>query len=197
MELVISNIIGLIVGLLTSYTFLRWQLFVKPNVSISPVVIYSTKKCTFRIKIANESKRQVTAIQVKLSILKRTQYDNRAVQLVVRHLPLKSEDAFVLTGRRKHKDPWGLLYARTFETQSDNEAFAMLLSPAGEERRIVLTMEAVDAISGTKVVQKVIYRHEDVVVDAKFGKKFEMIPVGKDSAHAPSMPLFEAEAPGH
>lgn len=176
MEIFISSLIGFLLGLLGSFIFLRWQLSIKPIVSISSYIIYSSEKCTFRAKIANETNRQVTDIRVKLNIMKRIKYKTHTVQLLVRHLNLQSEEALILAGRKERVKPWGILYARTFETTPDNEALKLLSSSiSGEERRLVLTMEAVDALSGTKIVQRKTYRYEDVVLDAKFGEKFTII----------------------
>jgi|GEM_PF-6656663 len=97
MELIITNVIGLLIGLVTSYIFLRYQLSIKPKVAISPVIIYSTERKTFRLKIANESNRQVTDIRAELSIMKWRKYENHALQQIVRRLPLEKAEALVLT----------------------------------------------------------------------------------------------------
>jgi len=68
-----------------------------------------------------------------------------------------------------------MVSAHLFQTLPDDEALELLRLLTGEERRLVFTMQAVDAISGTKVVIRKTYRPTEIVIDKKFGKDFSIV----------------------
>ena len=130
-----------------------------------------------KIKVMNKSKRQVTDVKGKLSIMRRFRSNNRNLQLIVKNLPFKNPEIIIIAGLTGRSKPWGMLYAQTFETVSDEDVLELLrtFSAPIEERRLVFTMEAVDAISGTKIVHRKAYKLDDIEIDGTFGKGLSII----------------------
>ena len=71
MDLIISNLIGIGVGLITSWLFWKWQLNVQPDLQVSKYVIYNTHNKNFKIKVKNEGRRDIVDITAKFRISQR------------------------------------------------------------------------------------------------------------------------------
>ncbi len=175
MELLLSTLLGFISGFLTSWLFLKWQLSVKPNIEVSKFAIYNNQENCFRVKVANKGDRQVVDLQVSFAIMKRIKSNGVYRQVVIRKLSgVLCHSALV--SRREAGEPWGLLWARSFRSKPDDEALQLLKeSVEGEERRLVLNLQCVDAESGTKIVRRLSYDLKHVVYDMKFGEGLSIV----------------------
>jgi hypothetical protein len=161
---IIGTLLSFTLGALTSWLFWRYLLFLKPKVQISPMILKGQSrkepsKTVYRIKVINLSKRQAINIAVSASICTTSGtpgIDQRRV--ATRHLTLNFGDLPALGSKTRLGDIWGVAPFFIFWTDEDIEPFLT------EGCRLVFSLSASDALSGTTVVQRIAYRKADIDV---------------------------------
>jgi len=182
-------------GAISSVSFWYFLLSLKPVIAISPVIIYDPQKKTFRTKIANISERQVVEIQIRMTIAEMRVIEGEQKIFIMKRLEL--QNAYIPAMSPVNKDQaWGFINGVAFSTKDDPENYSILLNHKEGERRIVITLSAIDAFSGSRIVKRASYRIEDVRIGRfENGLKFISAVTDNDlststSKHSP-LPLYQ------
>jgi hypothetical protein len=175
---ILNMVIGLVVGVISSWLFWYFLLLTKPKVSISPMAVYNEEDDTIGIRVINNSRRQAADIRVLLFLAE----IHKPWVSTIRTIPLRKDYLFALGGKQNLGKFWVLPTSTIFGAQGGKELMGLLGKSTGGERRLVFTLSATDAISGSKIIQRVTYRLDDI----KFGKfsagaKFLVIEVTKSN----------------
>jgi len=113
--------------------------------------------------------------------MKNIKHQDHDKQLIIRTISPELTQS-VLVPKKESGKPWGLLTARTFSSSSEENALEFLNSPGdGEERRIVVTLQATDAESVAKHFQRISYNVNDIIYDVEFGKGLMIAPNSQES----------------
>lgn len=174
---VVNLVIGFVLGIVASWVFWYWQINIKPRIAVSPMCAYDPDSGTLGIRVINRSIQQATDIKVRLLVaqVQGSWYDTI-------YTPVLNRDS--LFALRPYKRPmkfWRLPGSSIFETQ-DGAKIVELLSQQGQtERRLIFTLSATDALtdalSSSKVIQRVSYQLSDIQVgDFKSGRHFVILP---------------------
>jgi hypothetical protein len=168
MDTLINQLLGFVVGILSSWALWYYLLHVKPKIEISPNIAYNPRNGTLHVKVRNARRRQVTDIQSSLAVVERKP-DGRLLTLHIARL--KRDTLSVLAPIQELKSLWGLPATFVFSTD-DGKLMLEHLAEKGEgERRIVFVISATDGLSGSKVVQQVTFRMENIK-HGRFGLDF-------------------------
>jgi len=170
MEIIVSQSIGFLIGVLSSFVF--WYLLIraKPYVAVSPVVVFNPSSRHLLIKVRNESHRQSTDIQASLALLERKQDGG----LVTLHIPKLQRDTLIALGPIQDLNkPWSIQSAFTFVVEDGQKTLELLTQQDDKEKRLVFVLSITDGLSGTKVVHQVVYKAENVK-QGKFGLGFRV-----------------------
>jgi hypothetical protein len=159
MEFFISQVIGFLVGILSSWLFWYALLLAKPKIVISKNIVINRKKGSLLVKVINRGRRQATDIQASLALVER---DNSGRFFTIHNAQLRKDLLLALAPVQESHKPWGLRTAFVFATDEGVQMLEELSIVNRGERRIVFTLSATDGLSGTKIVQQTAYRLEDV-----------------------------------
>ena len=168
MDTLINQLLGFIVGILSSWALWYYLLHLKPKIEISPNIAYNPRNGTLHVKVRNARRRQVTDIQSSLAVVERKP-DGRLLTLHIARL--KRDALFVLAPIQELKNSWSLPATFVFSTEDGKRMLEQLAEKGEGERRIVFVISATDGLSSSKVVQQVSFRMENVV-HGRFGLDF-------------------------
>jgi hypothetical protein len=168
MDTLINQLLGFIIGILSSWALWYYLLHVKPKIEISPNIAYNPRNGTLHVKVRNARRRQVTDIQSSLAVVERKP-DGRLLTLHIARL--KRDALFVLAPIQELKNSWSLPATFVFSTEDGKRMLEQLAEKGEGERRIVFVISATDGLSGSKVVQQVSFRMENIV-HGRFGLDF-------------------------
>ena len=176
MELILTTILGLIVGIIASFIFWGYQRFIKPDVTIAPLITATRDKETgkkiYRFKIRNNGKNQVVGIIFKAWVCDLIDVPGGKISRGIADFPIKNSNTLTLAPKGRSKRPWGLTEERIFRSTPDFD-FENMLS---EERRIMVTLRVSDGLTGTTDVQQRVFSKEDVKEGIfAFGASLEVI----------------------
>lgn len=168
MDLILNQLLGFIVGILSSWALWYYLLHVKPRIEISTELAYNPENDSLHIKIRNIRRRQVTDLQASLTIVERKP-DGRLITL---HTPiLKRDTLFALAPIQELQTEWGIPATIVFSTAEGKIITEKLNGKSEGERRIVFVLSATDGLSGSKVVQQVTFKNNQIK-QGKFGLGF-------------------------
>lgn len=168
MEIIVSQFIGFIIGIFSSWVFWYYLVHVKPKIEISHSIVYNPNSKTLHVKIRNARRRQVTDVQASLAVIE--EEPNGRLQTL--HIAKLNRDTlFALAPIQDLKKRWSIPATTVFSTNDGEQMLSLLTTKGNGERRIVFVLAATDGLSGTKVVQQVVYRLEDIRY-GKFGLGF-------------------------
>ncbi len=170
MEFFISQLIGFLVGILSSWIFWYALLLAKPKIAISKNIVFNQKKGSLLVKIINKGRRQATDIQASLALVER---DSSRRFFTIHNAQLRKDFLPALAPIQESHKAWGLRTAFVFATDEGVQMLEELPIVDRGERRIVFTLSATDGLSGTKVVQQTTYRLDDVK-SGRFGVWLEI-----------------------
>lgn len=158
MDMFISQVAGFALGIATSWLFWRYMLLLRPSVRVSPIVAkgHSRKephKVAYRFKIANYGRRQAISISLGVTICRLANVPGGQISAVVERLPFNRDTIPVLGPKSKLGDSWGLSPIYTFVSKPDFDVLALMAN----DERLLLTLTATDAVSGTTVVTRKVY----------------------------------------
>jgi hypothetical protein len=167
-----TTMIGFLLGVVGSWLFWRYMLFLKPKVKISKYILRGpnrrnpdSNRPIFRIKVVNTGRRQIVGLEARATIGEITGntegIDRRRVTKKI--LPLNSHEVPALGPKRNVGNSWSLRPLIVFWTDEDIDA----LLTEGGERRVVFTLFATDAESGTTKVFQQIYEKQ-LIKDGDF-----------------------------
>lgn len=163
MEIVLSQFIGFVIGVFSSWVFWYYLVNVKPKIEISHSIVYNPTSKTLHVKIRNGRRRQVTDVQVSLAVVE--EEPNGRLQTL--HIAkLRRDMLFALAPIQDLHKRWSIPVTTVFSTDDGEQMLELLATKGNGERRIVFVLAVTDGLSGTKVVQQVTYRAEDV----KYGR---------------------------
>jgi hypothetical protein len=149
---------GLVPGVFSSWAFWRYLLLLKPKIRISPQVLKGLHPSfpgatVYRIKIINESYRQVIGLEAHARI--QTFCGKHWINL---HDTKLRYNTHCLGGKHTLNDRWGIQPTFSFLLIDEENLEAKL----SEDARLVFAVSATDALSGTTVVLRQTYRARDV-----------------------------------
>lgn len=163
METTISVLIGLITGFFASYIFWGYQKWQKPRIEIASEVsllrdeISGEEICRF--KILNKGKNQVINITFKAWLCKLIEVPGGKVSSVIHKFDIGNSNTLTLAGRGKSERPWGLTEETTFQCHS----LANVLDELNhKENRIMVTLKASDALTGSTIVIQHVFSRRDI-----------------------------------
>ncbi|MBO0797500.1 MAG: hypothetical protein J2P31_01640, partial [Blastocatellia bacterium] len=159
MGILINQLLGFLVGLLSSWALWYYLLHIKPKIEISPNLAYNPKNGTLHVKVRNGRRRQVTDIRSSLAVVERKP-NGRLLTLHIARL--KRDTLFVLAPIQELKVPWGLPATFVFSTDDGKVMLEKLEEQADGERRIIFVISATDGLSGAKIVRQVSFRPENI-----------------------------------
>lgn len=183
---------GFILGVLAS--ILAWYLLtrLRPRVAVAPKAAYQRETGRIRIKVINRGRRQVSDCRATLTLNER-QREGDTLRIRIQHrLPLAREHLFALGPKTEFGKAWGLYPAFIFRASVGRpELLEQLVRTANSERRLVFTVAARDAISGSEIVLRTTYRAEDIQEGIyRTGDNFEIM---RPCEGAASLPETEEE----
>ncbi|MBC7818816.1 MAG: hypothetical protein IAG10_18145 [Planctomycetaceae bacterium] len=154
--------IGFILGLISSWLFWRWQLMIAPHFTISSQIavrpaLHDPSKLVYQIKIVNRSARSIIDMTASLGVgeVAREGLGRKTIHLV----KLRPEAPTYIGPATGHYDPWSITCVHYYTSEPDNRVSELLT----EERKLVFTVQATDAHSGTTVLKRVLYEAKDIV----------------------------------
>jgi hypothetical protein len=168
MDILINQLLGFVVGILSSWALWYYLLHVKPKIEISPNITYNPRNGTLHVKVRNARRRQVTDIQSGLAVVEQKP-DGRLLTLHVARL--KRDTLFALAPIQELKASWSLPATFVFSTEDGKLMLEQLAEKGDGERRIVFVISATDGLSGSKVVQQVSF-HMENIRQGRFGLDF-------------------------
>ncbi|MCI0561633.1 MAG: hypothetical protein MN733_24350 [Nitrososphaera sp.] len=166
MEDLLTQFLGFVIGILSSWVFLYVLLFVKPQVRISPFVCYLPDQDLLHIRVMNWGRRQATDISVQ-SRVEETFVVPDGFRRRTLFRPAMTFDTLVaLNPLRKWNpnDVWSLPVSVNFSVKGGKHVIDLMSKAPGNERRFGFTLSATDSLSGTKVVQRIYYTIDDIKV---------------------------------
>ncbi|CAK8713757.1 MAG: hypothetical protein CDV28_1642 [Candidatus Electronema aureum] len=163
-EQIIGAAVGFIVGIITTWCFWKYMLFLRPNVSISPHVAKELDaehgQAFYRFKIRNNGKRQVINVSLIITLCRLRDVPEGRISSSIRTvLPRKNVSA--LAEYSRGWTPWELPPIYIFVAKIDSNVEEELDKP---NTRMIATLSVTDAKSGTTYVQRTTYRKEEVVI---------------------------------
>jgi hypothetical protein len=179
--LLVPAMTGLFVGLVTSWLWWRYLLSRGPDVRISSCVLKGTKptnsdqatergKTVHRIKLINCGERQVIDLKAKAEILEHR--GNRWG--LVKELKLEFDGAFPALGKQSDYGNVTKAISPVHYSLIENEND--IRAELNADRRLVFTLSAKDALSGTTEVQRKFYTAKEIQEgDFESGFTFEKV----------------------
>lgn len=159
----IAAVVGFSVGFVTNAVFWKYMLFLRPNVSLSPQVAkeidQKNGQTLYRFKIRNNGKRQAVNISLIVTLCRLKDVPGgRISSSIGTILPKKNVSA--LEKYSTSCTTWDMTRTYIFVARPNFNAEKELGKP---NTRMIATLSATDAQSGTTYVQRTTYRKEDVV----------------------------------
>lgn len=164
METVIGLVVGFALGVLGSWLFWKYLLWIRPNVSIAPKIAISRDKQTgkrvYRFKILNNGKHQVKDVTLGAWVCDLMTVPGGQVSRSLYVFPLNNSETVSLAPNGNADRPWGLTPEVIFRSAPDFDVESLLDDP---EKRVLITLRVSDALSGTTVVQQFTFTKDDLV----------------------------------
>jgi len=188
-DAVLNQIIGLLVGILSSWLFWRTLLLVKPRIEISPHLVYDPQKKQLMIKIMNRGNRWVTDLQAKFMLSQRVKLEDHSFRTeAIKYYNLDRNTVFALAPRNSESKPWASFYkVFTFIASEELDPRLLPASSKGHEKRFEFQLITSDALTGTKLVQSAVYDAEHIKI-GKYGKDFNVIEMQAQFKETKSKP---------
>ena len=162
-EQIIGAVIGFVVGFITNGVFWKYMLFLRPNVSLSPQVAkkLNPENCQtlYCFKIRNNGKRQTVNISLTVTLCRLRDVPNGRISSNIGDI-LPRKEISALSKYLTSWTPWELPPVYIFVAKPNFNVEKELASP---NTRMIATLSATDAQSGTAHVQRITYRKEDVI----------------------------------
>src|SRR3569623_1715989 len=177
-ELLISQAVGFMLGLATSWVFWRFMLLLRPDVRVAAMIAkgHSRKepdRIVYRLKIANYGRRQAINISIGAAICRLADLPGGKICTVMKRLPFKQSAIPAIGPKTKLGDSWGLSPVYVFVSTPEFDVPALMAN----NERLLVTLKATDAISGTTVVTRQAYLLADIKEgDFAWGLGFEVKP---------------------
>lgn len=164
MEIILSIPIGIFVGVLASWIFWKYQFELKPDVKVSDFVAVHTDEADgheyYRFKLVNLGHQQVTDITFNAWLCELKNVPDGEVSSGVIQLPINNSNTMTLSGINDADRPWGLTPETTFRCKPDVNLLNLLKS---KPYKVLITLKASNAVSGSKVVIQKTYDRESFI----------------------------------
>ena len=164
METVIGFVVGFALGIIGSWLFWKYLLWIRPDVLIASKIAVSmdekTGKRVYRFKILNNGRHQVKDITLGAWVCDLMTVPGGQVSRGLFTFPLNNSQTLTLAPNGNVDRPWGLTPEAVFRSVPDFDVEALLNEP---EKRILITLRVTDALSGTTVVQQRTFTNNDLV----------------------------------
>ena len=171
-DYLISNLIGVVIGLVSSWIFWKYQLNIKPKLQVSNFAIYESHSQTFKIKVKNDGYRDITDISANFRISQRKKGQKSGDYFVQKLVDLSEHAAYrQVLGPINDNQAWGLLNSCIFESDPNDQALDFLgdeIADSEIERRLVVDISCIDAQSGSKLVNRQTYSINQIEIDKQF-----------------------------
>ena len=152
--------IGFFLGLLASWLFWKYLLILKPNLMLEDLVVETVtangEQC-LELGCENVGKRQIIDISIRATVCELHAPGTTNPLRLVTRLKMEMDKADVLNSVHKNKEnDWSLPSYRKFHVLPIDENTGKEVNLRGlieeEKRRLIFTIRAADAISGTTTV---------------------------------------------
>lgn len=154
MEFVVGQFLGFIVGILSSLAFMYLLSFSRPNLNISDVVAHDEANDELHIRVLNKGRRYISDVSVVLFIGEEPT-SGKFIRLFEPQLNADSYPALSPIGQWRQK--WTLPTAITIKASNVKHILALLSESPELDRRVVLTITGVDAITSSKRIIRKTY----------------------------------------
>ena len=152
---VLSQVVAFGLGVLACWAFWYVLLYLTPSLKISPQAVYNQQQEQIEIKVANFGRRQIADIEAQIAVFERGP-EGRLVPVI--RGELVPPNILALEAKRMIDVPWCIPTVFIFVCTNGKALSDALVSSAPErERRLVFTVSAQDAVSGTKKFQRVTF----------------------------------------
>ena len=150
-------------GIFSSLVVIYLALQAKPKLYVEPVLAYNVEEDELSIRIMNRGRRQITDISAQV-MLDFITYKGKHSSRKTIYTPTLSHDSLTALASvneigSKH---WGLPVVSHFKIYNACEAIQYLSGENSDNKRILLTLTATDALSGTKVVIRSNFSLHDI-----------------------------------
>ncbi len=176
MGIAISSIVGFLLGIFASWLFWRYLLWKKPNVEIASKVSLTkddnSGKNIYIFKIANKGDNQLIDLTFEATICDILSVPGGEISRGLFKFPIIQILSIAPKGYNKR--PWGLTPERNYVSIPDIDINKLLVKP---NARILITLRATDALSGTSATQQKTYCKQDIIQgEFAFGESLDIIP---------------------
>lgn len=161
----VGIVIGFFLGLVSSWLFWRWQLIIKPEFKISPqvaVIPYQKdpSKLIYQIKISNQSKRSIINMTASLGIHEVAHDGLGPGRRTVYKVDINPKSPTYVGPKTRLYNPWSITRVHYYTSKPDNKVANLLT----DNRKLVFTVQATDAQSGTTVLKRVLFESKDLIM---------------------------------
>lgn len=181
----IEIVIGFLGGIFTSWIFWKYLHFLKPDVRVSPQIAKAIsldetqeKRTTYLIKVINMGERQAINVSAKAHLCKLADiYGGK--RRITKKIELKGNQVFALGPRKLLGDSWKITPV-WYVVLSPQDALEKLVD---DNWKVRFLLSATDALSGTTIVQSVVYGKNEIVNgDFGWGLEFDIHPINEKSS---------------
>lgn len=180
---IIGIITGFVLGFLSCWLFWRYQLTLKPSFIVSQKVASrnnpkSNTTRIYQIKLINLTSRPIINIRAKMGIHELKLYENEHRRPTIYNIELSPNTDTMLGPKVAKIDPWSITNIHYYTARPEKILEQLFIN---DQRKLVLTIQATDAISGTTIIKRYTYDKDDFI-EGKFapGDRIEIIPSNPD-----------------
>jgi hypothetical protein len=199
-EVSVGAVVGLVGGVAASWVCWRYLLHLKPKLVLSSQIACQPTTAgeedrvrsgawRYQVKVANRGRRQVVNLRVECQLAGRKPIPGGFMRTVTR-MPVKASTHAVLGPAAKPGSPFGITPVWHVVVYSDDD----LRETLSQDERVLVTLLATDALTGTTVAYRREYDPRAIVEGQfPFGLYVDVIPVG--DVPAPAELPEQASAP--
>lgn len=160
----IDLLAGFFAGIAATYAYQIYSLTRKPSIELANEVSMESlddlgHKHLYSFKLRNCGRNQVVDITLKAWLCKLVEIDGAKVSKGVYEFCINNSNTRTLAPEGKSDRPWGLTSEAELSAESEVNVPQFL---SDSSHRIMVTVKASDAISGTTIVQQQTYSNEDI-----------------------------------
>ena len=135
----------------------------------------------YQIKVINLSGRNIINMTASLGIHEFNLNNHGPTRKLIHSIALKPSNPTFIGPRTRKYDPWSITSVHYYTSKPDEDVEKLL----EEGRKLVFTIHATDATSGTTVIKRVLYEKKDLVkgyFEAKTGLRVLPFSGGQEAA---------------
>jgi hypothetical protein len=174
---ILELLIGFILGIIGSYLFWRYMLFLKPQIEISPKILKGIShkfgnKTVYRIKLINIGPRSIIELKIRLTFCQLAPLGNGQEILVLQEKIFEKEVPRILGPKKNFGQHWSIspIYQYAFNIDQN------VLDSLDNQGKLVLTVICTDSLSSTTLPIRITYEKHDIEIgDFQYDLSFNKI----------------------